>query len=490
MRVSARPPVVVVLAAGEGKRMRSATPKVLHELAGRSMLGHVLAATEGLRPARTAVVVGHGRDQVTPHLAQLDAEALPVVQAEQHGTGHAARLALEALGDTDGTVLVVPGDAPLLTTQTLARLVERREESGAAVVLLTTVLPDPTGYGRVVRGPDTGEVDRIVEHKDATEEERGIAECAVSVYAFDAGYLAAALTKLTTDNAQGEEYLTDVVAMARADGHGMQAVVAPDHAETLGVNDRVQLAAAGRVLNDRLLEGWMRAGVTVVDPATTWVDADVTCEEDVTIQPFTLLRGSTHLARDAEVGPSCTLVDTSVGAGARVLNTHAKGAQIGPRANVGPWTYLRPGADLAEAAKAGAYVEIKNSTVGPGAKVPHLSYIGDAEIGEHSNIGAATVVVNYDGVRKHVTRVGAYVRIGSDTMLVAPVEVGDGAYTAAGSVITGDVPPGAMAVARGKQRNVEGWVERRRSDTPSAEAARKARERAASREAEGETGEG
>lgn len=480
--MSAPPPVVVVLAAGEGKRMRSRTPKVLHPLAGRSMLGHVVAVVRTLEPARVAVVVGHGRDQVVSHLAEVDLDALPVVQAEQNGTGHAARLALEALPATDqgGTVLVVPGDEPLLTTETLARVVARREETGAAVVLLTAQMPDPTGYGRVIRDPDTGSVDRVVEHKDATDEQRQVTECAVSVYAFDGKYLVAALSKLTTDNVQGEEYLTDVVELAHAEGRTVEAVVADDHRETLGVNDRVQLAAAGRVLNDRLLDHWMRAGVTVVDPATTWVDADVTLEPDASLYPMTWLRGRTHVASDAVVGPSTTLLDTLVGEGATVVSTHAVGADIGPRAAVGPWTYLRPGARLRTGAKAGAFVELKNADVGAGAKVPHLSYVGDAEIGEHSNIGAATVVVNYDGVEKHFTRIGEHVRIGSDTMLVAPVEVGDGAYTAAGSVITNDVPPGAMAVARGKQRNVEGWVERRRAGTKAAEAARSARERTAS----------
>jgi bifunctional UDP-N-acetylglucosamine pyrophosphorylase/glucosamine-1-phosphate N-acetyltransferase len=488
--VSVRSPVVVVLAAGEGKRMRSATPKVLHGIGGRSMLGHVLAAARGLEPERVAVVVGHGRDAVTPHLADIDPAAMPVVQAEQHGTGHAARLALDALrekGEVDATVLVLPGDAPLLTTETLGRLVARREETGVAVVLLSAMQPDPDGYGRVVRDHGGG-VERIVEHRDATDEERRIAECAMSVYAFDGAYLADSLTRLTTDNTQGEEYLTDVVGLAAKEQRGVEAVVAPDHRETLGVNDRVQLAAAGRVLNDRLLEHWMRAGVTVVDPATTWVDASVTFEPDATVLPFTRLCGRTHVAAGAVVGPSTTLLDTRVDAGATVIGAHAVSAEIGPRANVGPWTYLRPGARLREGAKAGAFVEVKNSTVGEGSKVPHLSYVGDAEIGAHSNIGAATVVVNYDGIEKHVTRIGDHVRIGSDTMLVAPVTVGDGAYTAAGSVIVSDVPPGAMAVARGRQRNVEGWVERKRAGTASAEAARAATERAEVCE-DGEVGE-
>ncbi|MGH3096419.1 MAG: bifunctional UDP-N-acetylglucosamine diphosphorylase/glucosamine-1-phosphate N-acetyltransferase GlmU [Streptosporangiales bacterium] len=488
--MSDSPPTVIVLAAGEGKRMRSRTPKVLHPLAGRSMLAHVLGAVRGLEPQRVSVVVGHGREQVTPHLADVDPAALPVVQAEQHGTGHAARLALGELSAEhalEGSVLVVPGDAPLLTTETLSRVVRRRDETGAAAVLLTASMPDPQGYGRVLRDQETGAVTEVVEHKDATEQQRLVTECAVSVYAFDAAYLADALGRLTTHNAQAEEYLTDVVAVAQREGKGLHAVLADDYRETLGVNDRVQLASASRLLNDRLLDACMRAGVTVVDPTSTWIDADVTYEPDATVLPGTQLIGRTHLAGDSRVGPGCRLVDTVVGEGAVVATTHADGAEIGPEAVVGPWTYLRPGTRLGRGAKAGAYVEMKNATVGEGSKVPHLTYVGDAEIGAGVNIGAGTVFVNYDGVEKHVTSVGDHARVGADNMLVAPVTVGDGAYTAAGSVITGAVPPGAMAVARGRQHNVEGWVERRRAGSAAAEAARSARERDGS---EGDNAEG
>lgn len=475
--MSDSPPTVIVLAAGEGKRMRSRTPKVLHTLAGRSMLAHVVAAVRGLEPRQVGVVVGHGRDQVTPHLADVDPGAHPVVQAEQQGTGHAARLALEELPAVGGSVLVVPGDAPLLTTETLARVTRKRDETGAAAVLLTASMPDPQGYGRVLRDPATGAVTEVVEDRDATDQQRLVTECAVSVYAFDAAYLVDALARLTTHNAQGEEYLTEVVAMAQREGKGLHAVLADDYRETLGVNDRVQLASVGRLLNDRLLERCMRAGVTVVDPATTWLDADVTYEPDATVLPGTQLVGQTHLAVDSRVGPGCRLIDTTVGEGAVVASTYADGAEIGPEAVVGPWTYLRPGTRLRRGAKAGAYVEMKNATVGEGSKVPHLTYVGDAEIGTGANIGAGTVFVNYDGVEKHATCVGDHARVGADNMLVAPVTVGDGAYTAAGSVITGSVPPGAMAVARGRQRNVEGWVERRRAGSDAAEAARSARER-------------
>ncbi len=474
----ARPWIAIVMAAGEGTRMRSQTPKVLHEIAGRSMLGHVLSALEPLSPERTAVVVGHGREQVT---ASLPAGVTAVVQEKQNGTGHAVRVALEALADdppgaapddAQATVVVVPGDAPLLTPGTLTALCSRHREQHAAATLLTATMDDPTGYGRVVR--DGGSVRAVVEQRDADEATLAIHEVVVSVYAFAAGALRDALGRLTTDNAQGEEYLTDVVALLVADGAVVQAHLSPEPVETMGVNDRVQLAAAGRLLNTRLVEQAQRSGVTVVDPATTWLGLDVTLEPDVTLLPGTRLVGATRIARSATIGPDSTLTDTSVGEGALVRCTTADGADIGPGCEVGPYTYLRPGTRLASKVKAGAFVEMKAATVGAGSKVPHLTYVGDAEIGVGSNIGCATVFVNYDGVTKSRTTVGDHVKIGSDTMLVAPVTVGDGAYTAAGSVITDDVPPGAIGVARARQRNVEGWVERRRAGTASADAARAA----------------
>ncbi len=468
----ARPTAVVVLAAGEGTRMRSATPKVLHGFAGRSLVGHALAAPAPLGADVTLVVVGAGREAVTAHLAEVAPDARAVVQDEQRGTGHAVRVALESVPEVDGTVLVLPGDAPLLRAETLRRLVEEHQSSGAVATLLTSVLADPTGYGRVVRGP-RAEVLRVVEHRDADDAEREIAEVGTSVYAFESGPLRDALSRLSTANSQGEEYLTDVVGSFVAAGLPVRAVLAPA-AETAGVNDRVQLAAAHRALNDRLLAGWMRAGVTVLDPATTWIDTTVELEPDVTLRPGVQLHGGTRVERGAEVGPDCTLTDTVVRAGARVVRAHCDGADVGRGASVGPFSYLRPGARLGPGAKAGTYVEIKASEIGAGAKVPHLSYVGDATVGAGTNVGAATVVVNYDGVAKHRTAIGEQVRIGSDTMLVAPVTVGDGAYTAAGSVITDDVPPGALALGRARQRNIEGWVARRRPGTPAAEAAAEA----------------
>ena len=458
---------VVVLAAGEGTRMKSARPKVLHGFAGRSLLGHVLAAAEPLHAARTLVVVGHGRDAVIAHLGEVAPAATPVVQEKQQGTGHAVRVALDSVAAADGDVLVLPGDTPLLAAETLGGLLDE----DADAIVLTSVVDDPTGYGRLIRDAD-GKVLRIVEHADASEDERAVHEVGTSVYLFREAPLRDALTRLSTDNAQGEEYLPDVVADLAATGR-VAALTAPA-AETAGVNDRVQLAAAHRAYNARLLDAHMRAGVTVVDPATTWVDAAVTLEPDVTLWPNTDLHGSTHVAAGAHVGPDVTLHDTRVGANARISRAVAMQARLGADVTVGPFAYLRPGTVLADGVHVGTYVEVKGSEIGEATKVPHLTYVGDATIGAHSNVGAATVFVNYDGVEKHRSVVGDHVRIGSDTMIVAPREIGDGAYTAAGSVITQDVPPGAMAVARSRQRNVAGWVLRRRAGTPAAEAAARA----------------
>ncbi len=462
---------VIVLAAGEGKRMRSTTPKVLHEIGGRSLVGHAVAAADVLAADRLVVVVGHGRDAVVEHLGRVAPHARTAVQDEQLGTGHAVQCALTAAGNVaSGTVVVTYGDVPLLTGQTLTALVTQHERDGNAVTVLSARVADPTGYGRIVRADD-GTVAGIVEHRDATDAQRGIDEINSGIYAFDGQVMVDALAQLRPDNDQGELYLTDVLGLARAGGGRVEALVIDDVWQTEGVNDRVQLAAMRRELNSRVIEGWMRAGVTVVDPATTWVDVTVELGRDATLEPGTLLRGTTTVGTDALVGPDTLLVDCQVGAGAHVIRTHATAAQIGPGANVGPFTFLRPGTVLGEGAKVGAYVEVKNSHVGAGSKVPHLSYVGDAVIGTGSNIGAATVFVNYDGVAKHATVVGDEVRIGSDTMLVAPVTIGDGAYTAAGSVITEDVPPGALGLGRARQRTVSDWVLSRRAGTASADAA-------------------
>jgi bifunctional UDP-N-acetylglucosamine pyrophosphorylase/glucosamine-1-phosphate N-acetyltransferase len=459
--VTARPAAVVILAAGEGTRMRSATAKVLHELGGRSMLGHVVNAARALDPEHLVVVVGHGRDQVTAALAELDPGATAVVQAEQNGTGHAVRVALEGLDHLEGTVVVVPADAPLLTPATFLALLATHHHAGAATTVLTAQLPDPTGYGRVVRD-SAGAVNAIVEHKDADPQTLGVREINTSVYAFSAGPLREALTKLGTDNAQGEEYLTDVVSLHRQAGLPVAAHVAPNPAEAMGVNDRIQLAVAARVLRDRINRAHLLAGVAILDPETTWIDVDVLLEPDATVLPNTQLKGTTVVRRGAVVGPDCTLTGTDVGEGATVRRTTSDGAVIGAEATVGPYSYLRPGTRIGRGAKVGAYVEVKASEIGDGSKVPHLSYVGDATIGERSNIGAGTIVVNYDGRDKHRTKIGDDVRVGSNNSLVAPVTIGDGGYTAAGSAITNDVPPGGLGVGRARQRNIEGWVKRRR----------------------------
>lgn len=464
--------------------MKSATPKVLHAICGRSLVGHVVAASRELDPEHLVVIVGHAREQVSAHLAQIDPEVRTAVQYEQNGTGHAVRMGLEELSNSgialDGTVVVVCGDTPLLTGATLKTLSDTHAADGNAVTVLSAEVPDATGYGRIVRD-GSGAVTAIVEHKDATDEQRAIREINSGVFAFDAQLLTDALGKVRTDNSQGEEYLTDVLGILREAGHRVGAAVGGDHREILGINNRVQLAEARKLLNERLLHAAMMSGVTVVDPASTWIDVTVTFEPDVLVHPGTQLTGATSLATGSEVGPNTRLADTAVGAGARVDNTVADSALIGEGAIVGPFAYLRPGTKLGPKSKAGAYVEMKNAEIGEGTKVPHLSYVGDATIGEYSNIGAASVFVNYDGVSKHHTTIGSHCRTGSDNMFVAPVTIGDGAYTAAGSVITKDVPPGSLAVARGQQRNIEGWVARKRPGSAAAQAASAAR-----RETDGE----
>ncbi|GIH25365.1 bifunctional protein GlmU [Acrocarpospora phusangensis] len=468
-----RPAAVIVLAAGEGTRMKSKTPKVLHELCGRSLVGHMLVVARGLSPEKLIVVIGHAREQVEAHLARTSPDALQVVQEQQNGTGHAVRTVLETVGTIEGTVLVTYGDTPLLRTETLAALLARHAEDANAVTVLTANVPDPTGYGRIIRD-NTGAVLEIVEEKDATPGQRAITEMNSGVYAFDGLLLADAVKRVSTANAQGEEYLTDVLAILREDGHRVGAHVAADYIEVEGVNNKVQLAFARRVLNERILHGHMLNGVTVIDPASTWIDAEVTLEADAVIHPGTQLHGATRIGSGAEVGPATTLTDTIVGEEAVVRNAVCFSSEIGARASVGPFAYLRPGTRLGAKGKIGTYVETKNATIGEGSKIPHLSYVGDATIGTGTNIGAACVFVNYDGVTKSHTTVGDHVRVGSDNMLIAPLDIGDGAYTAAGSVLVTDVPPGAMAVARSRQRNVEGWVFRRRAGTAAAEAAQRA----------------
>ena len=468
-----RPAAVWVLAAGQGKRMKSSLPKVLHAMCGRTLLGHVLAAIEPLQAERTLIVLGHERPLVEKFLADELPAAEIVVQDEQRGTGHAARLALEFADDLDGTVLVMHGDTPLFTTDTLTAVLATHRAAGADATMLTAVMPDPSNYGRITRDA-SGAVSGIVEDRDATDEQKQIAEICTGVYAFDANTARQALERIAADNAQQEEYLTDVIGLLIRDGKNVATVIADDWRETLGVNDRMQLADARRHMRDRIVAHWMREGVTITDPQTTWMGVRVRLDADVTIHQNTQLHGATYIRSGAVVGPDSTLRDTEVGPGATVVKSMCEGAEIGADATVGPFSYLRPGTRLGPGGKIGAFVETKKADIGPGSKVPHLTYVGDATIGADANIGAGTVFVNYDGVDKHHTTVGDAAFVGSGSMLVGPREVGAGAYVAAGSAITEDVPPGAIGIGRSRQRNVLGWVFRRRAGTKSAEAARKA----------------
>jgi bifunctional UDP-N-acetylglucosamine pyrophosphorylase/glucosamine-1-phosphate N-acetyltransferase len=466
--------IVVCLAAGEGTRMRSATPKVLHQIGGRTLLGHALTAARAIDPAQVVVVVRHERERVAAHVGELDPYAIVADQDEVTGTGRALECGLAALpDDVSGVAVVTMGDVPLLEAATLRELVQVHAQHANAVTVMTAVLSDPSGYGRVLRD-EVGGVSAIVEHKDASDEQRRVGEINSGVYAFDLDLLREVLPEVGTDNVQGEKYLTDVVAIARTRGLRVGAHQVGDIWQTEGVNDRVQLARLGAELNRRVVDASMRAGVTVIDPSSTWVDVTVTLEPDVTVLPGTQLHGSTTVAQGATVGPDTTLTDVAVGPGASVVRTHGIGARIGAGASVGPFAYLRPGTELDEAAKVGTFVETKNSRLGPGAKVPHLSYVGDATIGEGANIGAGTITANYDGVAKHRTSVGRYCKTGSDNVFVAPVEIGDGAMTGAGTVVRSDVPPGALAVSAGAQRDIDGWVARKRPGTPGDRAAREA----------------
>ncbi|MDO4908333.1 MAG: bifunctional UDP-N-acetylglucosamine diphosphorylase/glucosamine-1-phosphate N-acetyltransferase GlmU [Corynebacterium sp.] len=474
---------VIILAAGSGTRMKSHTPKMLHSVAGRTMLGHALHAAAGLNPKYLCAVIGHGRDQVIPAIEhtipELNrygvTEVLTAVQEEQKGTGHAVGVGLEALpADFTGTVLVTTSDVPMLNTETLkALLSEHDTKPRAAVTVLTTSIDNPTGYGRITRTND-GEVTGIVEEKDASPEIKAIKEVNSGVYAFDAQLLRTAVGQLDTNNAQGEFYLTDVIGIARQHDRSVRAHRIDDSVLVAGVNDRVQLAALAKEFNHRLCEQAMRGGATIIDPASTWIDIDVKIGQDVTIEPGTQLKGHTVIADGCTIGPDTTLTNITVGEGASVVRTHGFDSEIGAGATVGPFTFIRPGTKLGPKAKLGGFVEAKNATIGRGSKVPHLTYIGDATVGEESNIGASSVFVNYDGVNKHHTTVGSHVRTGSDTMFIAPVTVGDGAYSGAGTVIRQDVPPGSLVVSGGAQRNIEGWVAAKRPGTPADEAARKA----------------
>jgi bifunctional UDP-N-acetylglucosamine pyrophosphorylase/glucosamine-1-phosphate N-acetyltransferase len=462
----------IVLAAGAGTRMKSARAKVLHEIGGRSMIEHALVAVAGAGVRTTVAVVGHDREQVSSAISAHDPAVVLAVQEEQNGTGHAVRVALEALdAPPTGTVVVTYGDVPLLTAQTLGELLVDHRAAGRAVTILSAEVDDPTGYGRIVRDAD-GAVLAIREHRDASDDELAVREINSGILVVDGPFLDRAVARLRSDNSQGELYLTDIVGTAVAEGRPVGAHVLEDVWQTEGVNDRIQLARLGRELNRRIVRGWMSEGVTVVDPATTWIDSAVTLAPDVTVLPGTQLLGATQVGRGATIGPDTTLRNVEVGEAATVVRTHGSDSVVGARATVGPFAYLRPGVELGDGGKIGTFVEVKNSVVGAGAKVPHLSYVGDADIGEGANIGAGTIFANYDGVTKNRSSIGRHARTASNNTFVAPVTVGDGAFTGAGATIREDVPAGALAVSAGRQRNMDGWVADKRPGTPSDQAAR------------------
>jgi len=463
--------LAILLAAGEGKRMKSYRAKVLHEIAGRSLIAHVIKAIEPLASKELRIVVGANKGEVIQHLKQISPRAKTIHQEVRGGTGHAVKIALSDY-KSSGTVLICSGDTPLLTSATLSELLEHHDSTRASATVLTAQMPDPSGYGRIIRSSD-GMLEKIVEEADASQSEKEIVEINSGVYVFALAHLKSALLELRSKNAQGEEYLTDVIGILKKSGQSVAAFSADDYTQIWGINDRAQLSTCAFLMNSRICDALMRSGVSITDPMSTWIDITAEIGVDVRIEPGSTIKGKTRIADSAVIGPRSTLIDCQVAQGARVVESHCESSAIGQGAQVGPYSHLRSGSILGGNVKVGSFVEMKNSTLGANSKVPHLSYIGDAKIGSDTNIGAATVIVNYDGVEKHQTTIGDHVRIGSDSMLVAPVSIGDGAYTAAGSVITEDVPSGALGIARARQSNILGWVLKRRKGSKSAEAAAK-----------------
>ncbi|UFS59762.1 bifunctional UDP-N-acetylglucosamine diphosphorylase/glucosamine-1-phosphate N-acetyltransferase GlmU [Subtercola endophyticus] len=492
---------IIILAAGQGTRMKSATPKLLHTLAGIPIVSHVLATARELDAAYTVAVVRHERDALVEVIVDELPNGLVVDQDETPGTGRAVEQAVASLpADFDGDVLVINGDTPMLDVQTLAGLINEHRHGGASATLLSAFLNDPSGYGRIVRTPDepeqesaadtaarastplfgrrvtdrNGRVDRIVEHRDATDSELAIAEINAGVYLFGVSELRDLLPQLTMHNAQGEKYLTDMVELLRRAGSEVTVLPVAESWLVAGINDRAQLSEAAAKMNALIIRGWQLAGVTVQDPATTWIDLKATFEPDVTILPGTQIKGATTVARGAIVGPDTTLVDCEIGERAVVKRSDATLSVIGADATVGPFSYLRPNTILGAHGKIGAFVETKNAQIGDGSKVPHLSYVGDAHIGVDSNIGAGSIFANYNGVTKSETEIGSNVRLGSHNVFVAPVRIGDGAYSGAGTVVRKDVPAGSLAMNVAPQRNLEGWVATHRAGSAADVAAQAA----------------
>ncbi len=463
---------VVVLAAGEGTRMKSATPKVLHEIAGLPLIGHVLSTAHSLQAEHVVAVLRHERERIENYVKAFYPNTTIAIQDEIPGTGRAVEAALEQLPkDFVGDVAVLSGDVPLLDVASIEQLLEIHRGNQNSGTLISAIMADPKGYGRIVRSRES--FIGIVEQKDASEEQLAINEVNAGVYIFDAAHLKTALARVTLENAQKEKYLTDVAALMLEQGQNVSAHPISDNWLVAGINDRAQLAEVATELNSRIVRAWQLAGVTVQEPASTWIDVTVQLARDVTLLPSTRLHGFTSVGEGSVIGPDTTLTDVEVGENVTISRTQGSASKIETGASVGPFAYLRPGTQLGADGKIGTFVETKNAKIGPGAKVPHLSYVGDAEIGEGSNIGAGTIFANYDGVNKHRTVIGSHAKTGSGNVFVAPIVIGDGAYTAAGSTIRRDVEPGALALNTTPQKNLAGWVLDKRPGSKSAEAAQR-----------------
>ncbi|EPY06042.1 UDP-N-acetylglucosamine pyrophosphorylase [Paenibacillus alvei TS-15] len=451
--------MAIVLAAGQGKRMKSKLYKVLHPVCGKPMVGHVLDAVESVDCERTVVIVGHGAEAVQQFLGNRAEYAL---QAEQLGTGHAVKQAKALLDGEEGTTLVICGDTPLVTPETLAQLMELHNRAQASATILTAELNDPTGYGRVIRAED-GSVLKIVEQKDCTTEEQLVKEINTGTYCFDNVKLFAALEQIRNDNAQQEYYLTDVIGIMKAQGDIVQAYCTPDNSEAIGVNDRLVLSEAERFMRERINKRHMLNGVTIIDPANTYIESGVVIGADTIIEPGTSLRGNTSVGGECVIGPNSEIVDSTIGDQVHIKQSVLCEAIVGDESSVGPFAYLRPGARLGKQVKVGDFVEIKNASLDDQTKVSHLSYIGDAEVGKNVNVGCGAITVNYDGFNKSLTQIGDDAFIGSNVNLIAPIKVGTGAYVVAGSTITHPVPDNDLAIARERQVNKPGYAEKIRA---------------------------
>ncbi|MBD2872882.1 bifunctional UDP-N-acetylglucosamine diphosphorylase/glucosamine-1-phosphate N-acetyltransferase GlmU [Paenibacillus sp. IB182493] len=448
--------MAIVLAAGQGKRMKSKLYKVLHPVCGKPMVGHVLDVVKEAEAERAVVIVGHGAEAVKSYLGD---GAEFVLQEQQLGTGHAVRQAESLLGGEEGTTIVICGDTPLVQASTVRAMLELHAASGAAATVLTASFDNPTGYGRVIRGED-GSVQRIVEQKDCSPAEAAVKEINTGTYCFDNKKLFAALANVTSNNAQGEYYLTDVIGIFRAAGESVQAYCTGDLAEAIGVNDRVALAEAERFMRERINRGHLLNGVTLIDPATTYIEAGVRIGSDTVVHPGTVLRGSTVIGEDCAIGPQADITDSTIGNGVAVKYSVVAQSVVGDTSSIGPYANLRPGSKLGIGCKIGDFVELKNASLDDGSKVSHLSYVGDAKVGKDVNIGCGAITVNYDGYNKFVTEIGDNAFVGSNVNLIAPVKIGDGAYVVAGSTVTHDVPAGDLAIARERQTNKPGYADK------------------------------